>query len=75
MKQACRRLAKLVTAQLLAPLMLDHRRSDALLSAENPLGDSPPWLKYVPPLLPFTLDLHLGVTAPGAVYESEPWDS
>ncbi len=43
-------------------------RGDALFAAENPLAKDPPWLKYVPPATPATVDATLGITVPYSQY-------
>lgn len=56
-------------------------RGDALYVWRNPLAEDPPWLKYVLPATPATVDATLGITVPysrypetqgvGAVYPDE----
>lgn len=56
-------------------------RGDALAVWHNPLAEDPPWLKYVLPATPATVDATLGITVPysrypetqgvGAVYPDE----
>lgn len=43
-------------------------RGDALLAAENPLAKDPPWLKYVLPATPATVDATVGITVPYSRY-------
>lgn len=43
----------------------------ALVDAENPLGKEPPWLAYVLPVTPFTIDAKLGILYPFAVYSTD----
>ena len=43
-------------------------RGDALYAGENPLAKDPPWLKYVLPATPATVDATLGITVPYSRY-------
>ena len=43
-------------------------RGDALYAWENPLAKDPPWLKYVLPATPATVDATLGITVPYSRY-------
>jgi hypothetical protein len=43
-------------------------RGDALYTGENPLAKDPPWLKYVLPATPATVDPTLGITVPYSRY-------
>jgi hypothetical protein len=47
------------------------RRGELMLDARNPLGENPPWLAYVLPLTPATIDARIGPRCPWATY-TEP---
>lgn len=68
---------QLVPAVFLFPFEADlpdfldpFSQGEALVEADNPLADSPPWLKYVPLLTPATVDLKLGVMSDASLYET-----
>ena len=42
---------------------------------ENPLGENPPWLAYVLPLTPITIDARVGPMCPWARYDDPADDS
>jgi len=44
------------------------RRGTLLLDLDNPLGERPPWLAYVIPVTPFTIDARIGPMCPWARY-------
>jgi hypothetical protein len=46
------------------------RRGDLMVDLENPLGDEPPWLAYVPIATPFTIDVRIGPLSPWALYRA-----
>lgn len=48
------------------------RRGTLMVDAENPLGKSPPWLTWVLPVIPVTIDARIGPMCPWAVYPDEP---
>ena len=46
------------------------RRGDLMVDLENPLGDEPPWLAYLPIATPITIDVRIGPLSPWALYRS-----
>jgi hypothetical protein len=46
------------------------RSGEKLVDVRNPLGETPAWLRYVPPVTPFTIDVRIAPISPWAVYES-----
>jgi hypothetical protein len=55
----------------LPPRFDPFRQGSALVDWQNPLAESPPWLKYVPLATPFTIDTKFGILSPWAVYTEE----
>jgi hypothetical protein len=55
----------------LPPRFDPFRQGSALVDWQNPLAESPPWLKYVPLATPFTIDAKFGILSPWAVYTEE----
>jgi hypothetical protein len=50
------------------------RKGSALVDWRNPLGEAPPWLKYVLPATPFTIDAKFGILSPWALYTGPATD-
>jgi len=48
------------------------RRGALLVDLENPLGTTPPWLAWVLPVTPFTIDARIGPMCPWARYPDPP---
>jgi hypothetical protein len=44
------------------------RRGTLMADIQNPLGENPPWLAYVIPVTPFTIDARIGPMCPWARY-------
>ena len=45
------------------------RQQDPVVDLQNPLADNPGWLRYVPPITPFTIDVRFAPTSPWALYD------
>jgi len=50
-------------------------QGEALVEAENPLAKDPPWVKWVLPATPATVDARLGITVPYSEYSTVPGSS
>ena len=46
------------------------RSGEKLVDLRNPLAENPAWLRYVPPVTPFTIDCRMAPISPWAVYVS-----
>ena len=44
------------------------RRGELMADLENPLGENPPWLAYILPVTPVTIDARIGPMCPWARY-------
>jgi hypothetical protein len=51
------------------------RRGEMLVDVRNPLGENPPWLAYVPPATPFTIDARIAPISPWVSYRVSEEDA